>query len=808
MSGRLRPIILLSCALAFGLPAAAERVDYPKILIIHSYSPESKWTESQNRGILQEIGKLGRDTIIYSEYLDWKRFPSEDHIRLMLEVFKDKYPSKKIDVIITTDDRALEFALENRKRIFSDAPIVFSGVYQDRAKKITAEETRVTGAYEDFDIDIAIRTALKINPDTDSAYIINEQTESGLQTEKRLIEAFARVAPGMPVNSLREKGIDEIEAFVPFLGRNSLLMAGSFSIEKNGQVFPSDILANRISAASSVPLYTLFDQLFGTGALGGAMMSGDHHGETAGALAVRFLNGEAFETLTPIMKTELVTIFDYAAAKRYKIPLGGFPRDAAFINRDPPFFVRYKVASLIISAIFAVMLITMLFLVLLNRKTRSLALTDQLTGLPNRTAILKIAERMIHTTERWNKCGIIFIDIDNFKYINDMFGHDTGDKVLVFAANAIQDILGERMCLSRFGGDEFLIILENTSYDAIDSFAQELQGVLGKNAAIEGKELFMTVSAGIAVYPDHGLHFRELYKNADAAMYKAKLAGKTRYIFYNDSMYQELKKRMSLTGDLRQAIRNGELFLDFQPQISLKTGLITGAAALLRWNHPKDGVIAPGDFIPVAEEMGLIAELGRFALRSATRLIKECATKGHSDFTVTINVSVKQLSKDFAGDFLGIIESEGIPAGRFVFEITESIPIESTTEIAEWIKPLRDAGCHLSIHDFARGFFSFTNLRKLPVDGIKLDKAFIDDALKDDYARIAVTAIIAICHNWSLEVTASGVETREQLQFLMNSGCDRVQGHYFSRAESPERFQDMIDRRFLVNTVSTGTGIL
>lgn len=806
MSGRLRLIILLACAFAVGLPAVAERVDYPKILIIHSYSPESKWTESQNRGILREIAKLDRDTIIYSEYLDWKRFPTEDHIRLMLEVFKDKYPAKKIDLIITTDDKALEFALENRKDIFSNAPIVFSGVYESRAREITAKETRVTGAYEDFDIDATIRTALKINPDADVAYIINEHTESGLQTEKRLIEAFARVAPGMPVNSLREKGIDEIEAFVPFLGRNSLLIAGSFSIEKNGQVFPSDILASRISAASSVPLYTLFDQLFGTGALGGAMMSGERHGETAGSLAVRFLNGESFATLSPIMKTELVTVFDYAAVKRYKIPLRGFPRDAAFINRDLPFFVRYKTASIVISAIFTVMLIMMLFLVMLNRKTRSLALTDQLTGLPNRTAILKIAERMIHTTERWNKCGIIFIDIDNFKYINDMFGHDTGDKVLVFAANAIQGILGEGMCLSRFGGDEFLIILENTSYDAIDSFAQELQETLGKNEAIEGKDLFMTISAGIAVYPDHGLHFRELYKNADAAMYKAKSAGKTRYVFYNDSMYQELKKRMSLTSDLRQAIRNGELFLDYQPQISLKTGLLTGAAALLRWNHPKEGVIPPGDFIPVAEEMGLISELGRFSLRSAARLIKECAKEGHSDFTVTINVSVKQLSEDFAGDSLGIIESEGIPAGRLAFEITESIPIESATEISQWIQPLRDAGCHLYIHDFARGFFSFTNLRKLPVDGIKLDKAFIDGALTDEKSRKAAAAVIAICHNWSLEVAASGVETREQLQFLMDSGCDRVQGHYFSRAESPERFQGIIDRRFLVNTVSAGAG--
>jgi len=388
-----------------------------------------------------------------------------------------------------------------------------------------------------------------------------------------------------------------------------------------------------------------------------------------------------------------------------------------------------------------------------------------------------------------------------------MFGHDTGDKVLVFAANAIQGILGERMCLSRFGGDEFLIILENTSYDAIDSFAKELQVALGKNAAIEGKELFMTVSAGIAVYPDHGLHFRELYKNADAAMYKAKSAGKTRYVFYNDSMYQELKRRMSLTGDLRQAIRNGELFLDFQPQISLKTGLITGAAALLRWNHPKEGVIAPGEFIPIAEEMGLIAEIGRFALRSATRLIKECAKEGLSDFTVTINVSVKQLSADFARDFLGIIESEGVQAGRLAFEITESIPIESATETEEWIRPLRDAGCHLSIHDFAKGFCSFTNLRNLPVDGIKLDKIFIDDAITDEKARKAAAAIIAICHYWSLEVTASGVETREQLQFLMDSGCDRVQGHYFSRAESPERFQGIIDRRFLVNTVSAGAGI-
>jgi diguanylate cyclase (GGDEF)-like protein len=719
----------------------------------------------------------------------------------MHDLCKSKYRNKDINLIITTDDAAFRFALDNRGELFSDAPIIFAGVYREIAAEMMKGQSRVTGVYQDLDIDATIRCAIGINPRIDRAYILNELTESGIETEVLTQLALARTLPDVPVYSLSDRSLEEIEAIAPMFDKNSLFIIGSYSIEKNGQTFTIEKLAARISKASSVPVYPLFTHTFGTGTIGGVMISGVLHGSNAGKLAVRFLNGEPFWTLAPIGQSNYVTEFDATVLKRFGVPLWALPKGATVIHRDEPFFLRYKTESIFILAIFLLLIGALQLLILLNRQARDLALTDQLTGLPNRASVLKIAERMIRSTERWNKCGVMFIDIDNFKYINDTFGHETGDKVLLYVSDMLRTILAEDMRLSRFGGDEFLIILENSSYDKIEEFARSLHSTLAQKITIDDAELFLTISTGISVYPDHGLHFGELYKNADAAMYKAKSTGKTRFIFYNESMYQELRKRMEIEASLHSAIANGELSVVYQPQINLATGYLDGVEALIRWNHPKDGPISPAEFIPIAEETGQITTIGLFVLRAVARFIRQSLDSGAREFTVSVNVSVKQLNGDrFLKDLLTIVSEEGIEAKHLALEITESILIESVEEISKTLTLITEAGFSLHLDDFGKGYSSLTYLRRLPVSHIKMDKAFIDDMFEDENSRKFTISIIRICHDLSLKVVAEGVETRDQVHFLLDNGCDSIQGYYFSKPEQGDRIGVLLDRCFLPKT--------
>jgi diguanylate cyclase (GGDEF)-like protein len=780
-------------------PLAAQIIEHPKILLINSYNPEYAWTEDQYDGIMDKLEDLGREYLVFTEYLDWKRNPTENNLRLMYELCKSKYREQKIDLIITTDDAALRFAIAHRDELFSSAPIVFAGVYRDEALQITKGQARVTGAYQNMDIDATIRCALKINPRTDRAYILNEDTESGRQTEGLTREALARVLPKVPVFSLSDRSLDEIAAMVQMLDRNSLFIMGSYSIEKNGQPLTIERLAARISAESSVPVYPLFTHSFGSGAIGGVMISGRRHGENAGDIAVRYLNGEPFRFLAPATDGNTVTEFDYKAFQRFGIPAWAAPKGAHFINRDDPFFVRYKTESLFMLAIFVLLVGAVQLLLLLNRQARVLALTDQLTKLPNRAAILRVAERTIRSTERWNKCGVMYIDIDNFKYINDTFGHETGDKVLLHVSETLGSLIAENMRLSRFGGDEFLIIVENSSYDKIEAFAQYVHATFTRKATIAGQEIFLTISTGISVYPDHGLHFSELYKNADVAMFKAKSAGKTRFVFYNESMFQELRRRMELATALHSAIANGELSVMYQPQINLATGFIDGIEALLRWNHPREGPIPPAEFIPIAEDTGQIAEIGLFVIRSVAQLLKKAKDTGIEGLTVSVNVSVKQLTTDgFLKTLLEIVRGEGVEPKSLSLEITESILLESVEEIRKTLQAIRDAGFPLLLDDFGKGYSSLTYLRRLPVNVIKMDKAFVDDMFEDERSRAFMVAIIRTCHDLSLKVVAEGVETREQVQFLGEIGCDYIQGYYFSKPERMERIASLLGRCYLI----------
>ena len=264
-------------------------------------------------------------------------------------------------------------------------------------------------------------------------------------------------------------------------------------------------------------------------------------------------------------------------------------------------------------------------------------------------------------------------------------------------------------------------------------------------------------------------------------------------------MFQELRRRMELATALHSAIANDELSVMYQPQINLKTGFIDGIEALLRWNHPREGAVPPAEFIPIAEDTGQIAEIGLFVIRSVAQLLRKAKDAGTEGLTVSVNVSVKQLSAGgFLKTLLEIVRDEGIEPRNLALEITESVLIESVEEIRNTLQAMREAGFPLLLDDFGKGYSSLTYLRRLPVNVIKMDKAFIDDMFEDERSRAFMVAIVRTCHDLSLKVVAEGVETREQVQFLGEVGCDYIQGYYFSKPERMERIASLLGRCYLI----------
>ena len=784
----------------FCLRAGAEA---PNILVINSYNTEYRWTSDQYDGIMQSLALQKSEYRLYTEYLDWKRFPDENQIRLQYEICRQKYLLQKIDVIITTDDRALQFAIDYRDELFSGAPIVFSGVYRESAANFLAGRKGITGVYEDIDPDGTIRQALRANPRVRHAYVISEMTESGRGTEKLILEAFARIAPELPVISLSDMNIEGIESYLALVPEDSMVLLGSYSIERDGRSWATDVFSHRISLASRVPVYTLFTHNFGTGTMGGSMLSGIESGRAAGTLALRILAGERAGDIEPSGQTNFLDAYDFSVMKRFGFKASDFPPHATFINRKASFFAQYRFESFLILATFILMTGFLTALVLQYHSIKRLAFTDRLTGLPNRTALFRHSGKLLADYGSGKKTAVLFMDIDNFKYINDTFGQDFGDRVLLEATALLRSLpghpaRGQTVRVARFGGDEFVILLSNVTHAEIEIFAENLHLLFGRKLSLDGRELYLTISSGIAVFPDHSDTVAGLLQNAEAAMHRAKSAGKIQYLFFDESMYLQLERWMDLANGLRTAIENGELEVVYQPQINLRSGRLEGLEALVRWKRPEKGYVSPGEFIPVAESTGQIETIGIFVLETAAAFIKQAAAAGLCDFSVSVNVSVKQMAmKGFTNQLIRVVQTSGISPERLTIEVTESVLMESIADVREKLGILRDAGFQIALDDFGKGYSSLTYLRTLPVHEIKMDKEFIDDMFVDERTRLLTCSIIRICHDLGLRLVAEGVENREQMLFLQSNGCDFIQGYYFSKPGSGEQVIRQLSLNFL-----------
>jgi diguanylate cyclase (GGDEF)-like protein len=443
-------------------------------------------------------------------------------------------------------------------------------------------------------------------------------------------------------------------------------------------------------------------------------------------------------------------------------------------------------------------------------QVRFLAFYDNLTELPNRILYKeRLGQALLRAERRRCHVAVCFLDLDQFSSINDSLGHDLGDRLIQGVASRLLTICRESdtvarlssesggMEVARLGGDEFTVVLPDLAdpHDA-SRVARRLLNCFREPFRLGTHEVFVSTSIGIAIYPEDGRDIDDLLKNADVAMYHAKEDGRNNYRMYSPSMNALAVARMKMEQQLRRAVEGSEFGLVYQPIIDLKTGRVTGAEALVRWNHPDRGVVSPAEFISLSEESGLIVRLGEWILRQVADQAREWRVAGRSPLTMSVNLSARQLQDpDIVATVRDILAETGLEPATLMMELTESVLMEPEGPVANSIRSLADLGVRFAVDDFGTGYSSLSYLKHFPVAALKIDRAFVQHVPDDrDYAAIT-SAVVALARALDLEVVAEGVETEAQAQFLLDLGCHRAQGFLIGPPVSPEEFLAFLDRR-------------
>ncbi|MCI1003357.1 MULTISPECIES: bifunctional diguanylate cyclase/phosphodiesterase [unclassified Herbaspirillum] len=435
---------------------------------------------------------------------------------------------------------------------------------------------------------------------------------------------------------------------------------------------------------------------------------------------------------------------------------------------------------------------------LYEAEMRHHATHDALTGLPNRNMLHEHLQRAIQAArQKGGLTAVVFVDLDQFKFINDSLGHQVGDELLKTVAQRLQACLRDTDMVARQGGDEFVLVLQNQTGGEL-GIAEVMQRILAAVARpwqAGDREFQVTASIGVSRYPIDGKDVETLLKQADSAMYRAKEQGRNNFQFFAPWMDTQVSNRLEMLINLRRALDQDEFKLYYQPKLSLKDGSVIGAEALIRWQSPEQGMVPPDRFIPFAEEAGLILPIGEWVLRSACHQNKRWQEAGLPTIPVAVNLSPRQLNQSLPEFVAGVLEQSGLAASCLELEITENVVMKDAEKSVATLHALKRLGLQISVDDFGTGYSSLSYLRRFPVDALKIDKSFVRDIARDADSAAIVKAVISLAHILNLRVIAEGVEDEEQYAFLKENACDEVQGYLFGKPMTVEDFTAWLTRQ-------------
>lgn len=916
--------VVLVTLIAISSPAAAL-----SILLLNSYHKGNPWTDTQSEKIEETLkaGLPGANIDVF--YMDTKRYSAPIHVEDMKRTLADRYANTRVDMIVVSDEPALSFALKYKADYFSDAPVVFSGVFPEFAQTVSAGRNDVTGVYERPDPAKTIALASSLQPGLQHIYLIHDNSDTGRAFEQQTRSSIGAAFPDATVESLSKLRFAELLDRLGALPEHSAVLHLTYAKDVAGLIRPAERFVQDFAAASNAPLYALYRHYLFTGAVGGYVVDGAAQGQCAAQLALRILRGTSPGELSPVEEPTLRPVVNYDAARRWKLDTRLNDPNLEVVGKPFSFVETYLDLVLAVVAVIVILLILIgLLLINITRRRRVqrelvagianlersrrelqhseeryrlvartsrdilwewdldtgerrhsgrveevlgfranhfsdldlwlaqvhpedrdrvrvglrahlgrkngeykqeyrvrkadgswvwllangqvlldengtarqmvgsytditaekehqtridfLAYHDSLTGLGNRLHLSQLVDGVIAAGAGGNEpLALAFIDLDNFKYINDSSGHKAGDLLLIEIGGRLLTLVEDSHRAARLGGDEFGILLDASNAAFLAAFETRLKELMRTPFNIGGNRFYVGCSVGISIFPRDGSSFDELLQSADTAMYDAKSTGRGGVTLYTPDMRHRAVERLRLHNRLRDAQERGEFKLAFQPQVDAHDGRLTGAEALLRWHDSELGNVPPDKFIPSCEESGLIIPIGGWVLRQACRSFKRLRGVLPTDFVMSVNVSVVQLMHGhFEDEVLGILGEEGVDPESIALEITESQLMGVFEEGAGRLRKLMNAGLNIALDDFGTGYSSLTYLRHLPLHTLKLDKEFISGLPQE---QKMISAIIRIAHDIGLAVVAEGVEKDTQRNQLTSIDCDRLQGYLIGR---------------------------
>jgi diguanylate cyclase (GGDEF)-like protein len=789
-----------------------------RVLMISAYSPGFMTFSDQVEGIKEAFS--GHNIQLEIEFMDTKRFLDAENIEnfhqsLMYKL--EHYPT--YDLVIAADDNALDYVNSQYEVLFDEIPVVFMGINSMDKALVVGENPLFTGVTEKVSFVETIELAIALNPDAKRVVAITDPTPTGQND----LEAFEHASESF--QNLESEVIDlstmDYETFKKELQlldhEDIVLLISLYSNQDDNRIVFLEGIDMLLSNCSQ-PIFHIYEHGIGDGLIGGMVVSHFEQGKTAGALALRVLEGESISQIPVLKESPNIIVFDSDVLKSYDMDRGILPVHTKFVNEVKSPFMKYWPYILVALILIGFEMAIILKLRTSNKRNRmiegklqlsntelersnkqffrsnqqlkekeqrirNLIYQDSLTGLKNRYAMTQELDQLLQNASSVEKIYVMFLDIDNFKNINDTYGHDVGDQVIRLNGQKLIKLLSDHVSIGRFGGDEFIIIMkeknrQNTSKKLIQQIIETF-----KMPVKVGEILFdLTVSIGSARYPDHGLDSQDLIKKADLALYRAKEIGKDTAVNYNPQMSDDFQSKISFQKKIREAMDNQDFHLNYQPVIDIRTGEIHSVEALIRWQDTNGTMVSPIRLINHAEEMGVIDQIGYWVFDETSRFIKKVERICKINVHVAVNVSPLQLMKEkFFDNVMVIVNHYGVNPKWISLEVTETAIISSLEKSIKVLNLFRAQGFTISLDDFGTGYSSLKYFNQLPIDTLKIDKSFIDDLLVSEYDQDMVNTIIKLAHTRGSDVIAEGVEKEDQLKALYSNQCDLIQGYLFSK---------------------------
>lgn len=825
-------IIVAILALYMVFSPELEAMDSKNILFVSSYHAGFDTVPEQIRGI--QTALIDKGVMLDIEFMDTKRYPTEENYTHFLTSLQYKIDQGlKYDVILIGDDNGLQFFMDHPE-LYPDTPKVFFCINDFERAALADGLHNVTGIVEAISIKENMELAKTLLPEATEFVAIVDNSQTGVGDMKSFF-SMEREFPTMHFSVINSSTMtfEAVGQQLETLKDNQILFYLSMFEDNSGQVISISDAVNIIVEHASVPVFRMSIGGVEEGLLGGNMVSYFEQGRLAAEMALSVIDGTPIDSIKMIGESPNKYFLNYEVLKAYDLDFNKLPKNTILINKPVTFYEQYRKILIPMSIAIAVLVVILVIILYDNRRQRALrieiqnnrdelsalyeeitateeelrdqydrlieskaaledseqryrelAYKDILTGLGNRIAVVDFLEgqnKANMNSKTQNEGTIYYVDIDNFKYINDSIGHEFGDEVLKNIGSRLQSYISQNDYIARLGGDEFVVVImgrqnENETWEE----AKHLIRLIERPIQVGPRELTLSASIGIVRFPENGDQGIDLLKKGDIALYKAKDFGRGQAVQYLDTMETDVKYLMEMKDNINHAIERDEFILYFQPQFNASSLAIEGMEGLIRWNSPEKGLVFPDRFISVAERLGLINKVGKVVQRDAMRFIQKLAQ--FSNMRISLNVSASEMTDpEFEESLMNTLTFFKVEPRRIALEITESVLVYNIDATIKLLEQLRNKGIEIHLDDFGTGYSSLTYLIRLPFDVIKIDRSFVMDVVTSVEHQKLIRSIVELIHNLGKRIIVEGVETKEQYELLRDMGCDVIQGYYFSK---------------------------